>query len=404
MRRYGQMTSRRGAAHVRPRPPSSGRPPQAIKVRAPDRRRIRQRRGLDERRPRAPLVTRTLLALSVGLLAAAALLVATGGIGPILSTLGAGFQSAIGRLSFTPVPIESGLPLADSPRIATPEQPYTNQDTVNVDISVPADAVGDPAAKVRVYLALEGLEPAPVGEWPVGATGHLIVPLELTEGRNAVSATLVRSATEESEPSPIVIWILDLKPPRIAIASPEDGADIDTRDAIIRGSSQAGSTLVARNDTNSASITTVAADDGSFEFQLPLAPGKNQIEITATDPAGNQRSKELQLVQGSTEMRVNLRASLYTISVKHHPSALQLIVVVDDPTGDPIEGARAFFTLQIPGLAPISNELLTDADGRAIFTTPLIGKLSVGGGVATVLVTDDTYGEKTDRVTLQFVK
>ena len=103
-------------------------------------------------------------------------------------------------------------------------------------------------------------------------------------------------------------------------------------------------------------------------------------------------------------MRVNLRASLYTISVKHHPSSLQLVVVVLDPSGDPIAGARAFFTLQIPGLAPISNELVTGADGRATFTTPLVGELSTGGGVGTVLVTDETYGEGTDRVTLNFVK
>jgi hypothetical protein len=398
------MTSRRGASHVRPRPPSSGRPRQTVKVSAPDRRRVREHRGLDARRPRAPLVTRTLLALSVVLLGGAAFAVGTGSVQPILSSLGAAFQSAIDRLSPSAVPIETGLPPGDSPHIAAPAQPYTNQSTVNLDITVPLDAVSDPAAVVRVYLALEGLAPSAVGEWPVGTTSHLVIPFELTEGRNAISATLVTSTAGESEQSPIVTWILDLTKPKIAVASPEDGANIETPDALFRGSSQAGTTLVARNAANSASISTVAARDGTFEFQLPLVHGDNEIEITATDPAGNQNSKTFKLVQGRTEMRVKLRASLYTISVKHHPSSLQLIVVVNDPSGDPIEGARAFFTLQIPGLAPISNELLTDAEGRATFTTPLIGELAVGGGVATVLITDDTYGEKTDRVTLNFVK
>ena len=103
-------------------------------------------------------------------------------------------------------------------------------------------------------------------------------------------------------------------------------------------------------------------------------------------------------------MRVQLRASLYRISVSHHPSSLQLTVVVTDPSGKPLPGARAFFTLQIPGLAPISNEVFTGVDGRAIFTTPLVGPISKGGGAATVLVTHDVYGESTDRVTLTFVK
>lgn len=398
------MTSRRGASHVRPRPPSSGRPFQAVKVKAPDRQRVRQHRGLDARRPRAPLVTRTLLALSVVLLAAAAFVLAGGGIGPMLSTLGAGFQSALDRLVASPVPNQSALPLASSPSIASPVQPYTNDKMVDLTITVPAEAVGDPSAIVRIYLALEGLEPSPVIDWPVGATSRIVVPFELTEGRNDISATLVRASADESEHSPIITWILDLNPPKINIESPKDGERIETPDATIRGTTQAGTTVIARNTANSASISTVAGRDGSFEFQLPLVQGKNQIEISATDPAGNQNSKSFELVQGSTKMRVNLRASLYTISVKHHPSSLQLVVVVLDPSGDPIAGARAFFTLQIPGLAPISNELLTGADGRATFTTPLVGELSTGGGVGTVLITDETYGEGTDRVTLNFVK
>ena len=398
------MTSRRGASHVRPRPPSSGRPLQAIKVKAPDRRRVRQHRGLDARRPRAPLVTRTLLAIGVALLAAGAFVIAMGGIGPMLSTLGAGFQGAVDRLVATPVPTEAALDPADTPRLAPPDQPSTNQDMIELEVTVPASAVGDATAKIRIYLALEGLEPAPVLDWPVGSTSQLIIPFELTEGRNVISATLVRSDTSESEQSPIVVWILDLNPPKINIESPRDGDKIKTPDALIRGRTQAGSTLVARNAANSASISTVAGRDGSYEFQLPLVQGENEIEITATDPAGNQNSKKLTLVQGSTELRVNLRASMYTISVKDHPSSLQLIVVVLDPTGEPIADATAFFTLQIPGLAPISNELLTDADGRATFTTPLVGELEQGGGVATVLVTEGTYGEKTDRVTLSFVK
>ena len=398
------MTSRRGASHVRPRPPSSGRPIQAVKVRAPDSRRVRQHRGLDARRPRAPLVTRTLLALSVVLLGGAAFVLASGGIGPILSSLGAAVDSAVGRLTATPVPTDSTLPPTDSPRIASPDQPYTNEEMVNLSLTVPSEAVGDPGARVRIYLALEGLEAAPVGEWPVSSTSLMVIPFQHEKGRNVISATLVRSTTDEAEHSPSVTWILDINPPKINIQSPEDGDDVETPDALIRGSTQAETTLVARNAANSASISTVAARDGTFEFQLPLVQGDNEIEITATDPAGNQNTKSLTLTQGSTEMRINLRASSYTISVKNHPSSLQLVVVVRDPSGDPIEGATAFFTLQIPGLAPISNELVTGADGRATFTTPLIGELETGGGVGTVLVTSETYGEKTDRVTLTFVK
>jgi hypothetical protein len=270
-------------------------------------------------------------------------------------------------------------------------------------VSVPVEALDDPTAKVRIYLALEGLQPAPVVDVQVETTSRIVVPFELTPGRNDISATLFRGE-EESDHSPIVTWILDLEPPKISITRPKDGASIDKPEATIEGSTQAGTTLIARNAGNGASITTVAARDGAFEIGLPLVPGKNEIVITGTDPAGNVGSKSLTLVQGSTDMRVQLRASTYQISVRRHPSSLQLIVLVTDPSGDPLAGARAFFTLQIPGLAPISNELVTAVDGRAVFTTPLVGELSRGGGVGTVLVTHEDYGESTDRVTLTFVR
>ena len=95
--------------------------------------------------------------------------------------------------------------------------------------------------------------------------------------------------------------------------------------------------------------------------------------------------------------------SLYRISVSHHPGSLQLSVVVTDPTGAPLAGATAFFTIQIPGLGPISGQSITGADGRAIFTTPLVGSMAVGNGQATVLVSQALFGQTTDRVSLTFI-
>ena len=397
------MSSRR-STHVRPRPASTGRPKlQPIKTAAPDRRRVREHPGLSSRRRRTPIVVRTGLILAVVLLAASVFVLASGGISAGLTALAGGFSTAFNRLVATPVPTSTDLPPTDSPRIASPDQPYTSQTTIDIDVSVPVASLGDPSAKVRIYDALEGLDPAPIVDVPVGTTSRMVVPITLTEGRNDLSATLFRGQ-EESEHSPIVTWILDLTPPKISISSPKDGASVDTPNATIKGSTQAGSTVIVRNPANNASITALAGRDGSFEISLPLVPGDNQIAIDVTDPAGNTAEKTLKLKQGSTDMRVRLTSSLYQISVRRHPSSLQLTVLVTTPKGNPLPGAKAFFTLQIPGLAPISNQLFTGIDGRARFTTPLVGTLQTGTGAATVLVSQDTYGESSDRVTLTFVK
>lgn len=346
---------------------------------------------------------RTLLALGVVLLAGAAFVAASGGIAPVLASLAGGFGSAVGHLTATPVPSQTFLPPTDSPRVASPDQPYTNKPQVEIRVSVPVEVLGDATAKVRLYLALDGLQPAPVVDVPVGTTSTMIVPFDLTDGRNDITATLFRGG-EESEQSPIVTYILDREPPKIAITSPKNNAVIEASQATIKGTTQGGTTLIALNGGNGTSITAVATRDGKFEFGLPLAPGTNDIEITGTDPAGNEAKKTLKLFQGSRKMNVRLTASTYRISVSKHPASLQLVVVVTDPSGNPLPDATAFFTLQLPGLAPISNELVTNADGRAAFTTPLVGALSVGGGTGTVLVSTETYGDSTDRVSLTFVK
>lgn len=395
------MTTRRGS-HVRPRPSSSGRS-QPTKIAAPDRRRVRTYRGLDARRKRAPLATRTLLALSVVLLAGATFVVASGGMGAIMSTLGAGFAGAFGHLTATPKPSASAYIPTSAPQIASPAQPYTNAKTIELQVSVPREVVGDPGARVRIYLALAGLDPSAVVDKPVGTTSTMTISFELTKGRNDISATLFRGS-EESEPSPIVTYYLDQDAPKITVTSPKSGSVVDTPDVTIKGSTQAGTSLVALNAGNGTSIASTAAKDGTFEFGLPLAPGTNQVTITGTDPAGNVGKTTLKLTQGSAKMGVRLTASSYRISVAKHPASLQLVVLVTDPSGSALAGAHAFFTLQIPGLGPISNELVTGADGRAVFTTPLVGQLAVGGGLGTVLVTADTYGSSTDRVTLTFVK
>ena len=396
------MSTRR-SSHVRPRPPSSGRTPQPVKVAAPDRRRVRQHRGLDARRGKAPLATRTLLALSVIVLAGAAFVVASGGVGPVLASLGAGFSSAFDRLTATPVPTSTELPLTDSPRLAAPQQPYTNEAMVELRVTVPGEVLGDPTATVRIYLALVGLDAVPVIEKAVGATTGMTIQFELEPGRNDITATLIRG-DDESEHSPIVTWFLDTEPPKITVTSPKNNAALDAVEVTLRGTTQAGTSLVARNAGNGTSIASVAGADGAFAFGMILAPGTNVITISGTDPAGNVGDTTLTLLQGSQEMGARLTASTYRISVSKHPANLQLVVLVTDPSGEPLPGAQAFFTLQIPGLGPISNQLVTGSEGRAVFTTPLVGKLDTGGGVGTVLVTHELYGQSTDRVTLTFVK
>jgi hypothetical protein len=403
MRRYGDMTNRRdrGSSHVRPRPPSSGRPRQ-VKAPAPATQRVRAHRGIEARRRRLPLPARALLALSVVALGAAVFLTASGGIGTIVASLGSSLDTAFGKLVATVQPSASVVVATDSPIIAPPVDPSTNQDSAILRITVPVAVIGTDA-KVRVYVALDGLTPAPVEEVAVGSTTQVVATVQLAKGANDFTATILKDGAESVE-SAVVTITLDQDPPKITIGSPRDGATINDSNVVITGTTQAGTSLIAQNAANGTSVTGTAGTDGKFSLSLPIAQGSNAVTIRATDPAGNESATTLTVKQGSGEMSANLSASLYSISVSHPPSSLLLRVSVTDPDGKALAGATCTFTLQIPGLGPISSTKTTDASGRASFATTLVGPMTVGNGLATVLVTSPAYGQTTDRVTMTFVK
>lgn len=391
-------------SHVRPRPPSTGRPaPQRARVPAPDAYRLKQARGLERRRRGLPLPARVLLVVAVVALGGAVFVTATGGIGSLVRALGSSLTGFVGDITATTSPSATPLVIADAPVIASPTEPYSNQPSVDLEVTIPDEYVGDPAVRVRIYLALEGQAAAPIAEVPVGSTVRLIVPVDLTPGRNDISATVV-DAGVESEASPVVTFILDTEPPKFVLSSPEDGATINRPNVEITGTTQARTTLLARNATNGTSISGQAATDGTFTLVLPLEPGPNAIRLSGTDPAGNVGSLDVSVLRGSGQLTATLSASSSRISTASLPVSLQLRVLVTNPDGIPLEGAAVTFSLTVPGIPPVAKDATTGADGRAAFTTTLPTGVTEGSGLATVLVATADFGEASAQRTITIVK
>lgn len=397
------MTTRRGRPnHVRPRPPSSGRPKPRPRVTSPDPYRLRVPRGLDARRKVLPLPARLLLALAVVALGAAVLLTATGGIPKVVNLIGASFSGFIKSVSATPSPSPSVVVIDGAPTIAAPPEPYSNQPRVDLQVTLPPSVVGNATARLRIYLTLEGQEPAPIAEIPVSSTTRQIVPVDLTAGRNDFSATVLEAGVESAS-SPVVTFILDTEPPKVTIVSPKDGATLNADSVDVRGSTQPRTNLVARDEANGASVTAQAGTDGTFVLTLPLAPGPNGIAIHATDPAGNTSDTVLSVLQGSGKLSANLSASSYRISAAGLPAPIQLLVLVTDPDGNPLAGAQVTFSLTVPGIPPITKDAITAGDGRASFTTTLPAGVTAGSGLATVLVTTTDFGTTSDRSAITII-
>ncbi|TAL05562.1 MAG: hypothetical protein EPO00_12760 [Chloroflexota bacterium] len=370
---------------------------------APDAYRLKQAKGLDRRRRGLPLPARLLLVLALAGLGGAVFLTAGGGIGTLAGALSTSVSGFFDKIVATPEPSASEVLAADAPVVATPSEPYTNLTTVDLKITVPVVTVGNPLARLRIYLTLEGQEPAVIAEVPIGSTVRMIVPVELTPGRNDFHATIAEAGVE-SEPSPIVTFILDTDPPKIVLTSPKDGGTVNRPTAVLVGTTQPRTTLLARNSTNGQSFSGVAGTDGTFSLALPLEPGANAITISGRDPAGNMGELALTVVRGSGKLTATLTSSAYRIATSSLPVSLQLSVLVIDPDGQPITGAAITFTLTVPGIPPVSKDTVTGGDGRATFSTTLPKGVTVGNGIATVFVTTTDYGTTSAAKTINVVK
>jgi hypothetical protein len=346
-----------------------------------------------------------MLVLAVLALGGIALFTASGGLGRALATIGNSLSGVLDDLSATPSPTASPPLLIGAPLLTAPEEPYTNEPTVDLVITVPSEAMGQPNTTVRIYLALGNQAPVAVDEVAVPTLRpQLVVPVELTKGSNTFTVAIVGPGGDESDPSASVRYILDQEKPKVTLASPRDGATVNGRAVTLVGKTQPRSELVAHNEANNRSVPGTAAADGTFTLALPIAGGVNGITITATDPAGNVGKLVLAVRRGSGRLTAVLGSSVYRISRDRLPEPVELAVVVNDPDGTPLEGARVTFTLSIPGIQTITAEAVTAGDGRATFQTTIPKGAMIGQGIATVLVHTDAFGDTSDQTTVTITR
>ena len=270
-------------------------------------------------------------------------------------------------------------------------------------MTVPPGVTGDPKSQLRVYLALQDQKAAPIQDTPLAAVSRNIIPVTLTKGINDFTVTIVGPGGE-SEPSAVVRYILDQTVPSLKVTSPASGSVVNARAVKIVGKTQGRSTVNARNTTTGDSIVGTADADGIFRLSLPLATGGNSIQLTSTDPAGNEKTVKLTDRRGSGKLTVSLGSSTYRIKRGSLPRDLRLTATVNDPDGQPLKGAAVTFTLSIPGIPSVTQDGHTDANGRAVWQTIVPAGATLGQGSAAVLVTADGLGTTSDQTVITVTK
>lgn len=401
------MQSRRTGrpSQVRPRPPSTGRPlPARARPVAPSTTRLAAHRGVERRRG-LPLVAQALLVLAIVALGASVLWAGSGGVGVLVSGLAGVVGGVVDEVTATPTPRATPVAIVESPTVIPPEERYTRSESADVAVVVPPAVVGDPAYEVRLYIGLKDTPPELAAQVPVGRTSTVVLrDVPLSPGLNTVQATIVGPGGE-TDPSPVVEYVVDLSNPGITITSPTDGQVVNADTVTVTGKTQSRSAIVARNEANGATTTSDAAGDGTFEVAVPIAAGTNGITLTITDPAGNVSEETVSVRRGSGVLRAVLSGTAYRFRASSLPDDVRFTVAVTDPDGRPLPDALVLFTVTVPGLeAIVSAQLATAGDGTATFETRIAEGAMQGGGLVTVLVETQAYGTITDRQVLTIVE
>jgi hypothetical protein len=399
------MTTRRDhrQTHVRPRPPSTGRPaPVKVKPRSPGPGRLSAHQPIKRSRG-VPMVIRLGLVAAVLALSAGVLYIGVNGFGIVAGGIGSTLGGFVAGVTSTPSPRPVIQVISDPPSLEQPSEPYTAEATVDLVVTVPAGLAGSLDHRVRVYLTLPDQPPTAIQESPIAETPKTIIPVTLEKGINDFTVTIVGSAGE-SDTSAVVRYVLDASPPKITVTSPKNNAVVNGKAVTLKGKTQARTTLLARNDASGSSIAGTAGADGTFTLSLALSPGVNTISITGTDPAGNVTDVSLTVKRGAGKLTAKLTASVYQIKRSRLPEPVTLSVTVTDPDGNPLDNADITFTLGMPGIPQVTIDGKTSANGKASFTTTVPKSADLGQGSATVLVTSKDLGSTADDTVISIVR
>jgi bacillopeptidase F len=187
----------------------------------------------------------------------------------------------IGNLRSSTTPVESNDNIPPSPPIFKTLPEATNNAKINLH------GFAESGSDVKIYLTGQS-----VNDVIADNDGNFSMDnLELTLGKNEITAMAVDNAGNKSrESEKLVVWY-DNQPPELEVNQPADKSIITSENSKVE--------IVGKTEPEAnLSINehfVVLDSDGNFKYTFPLSQGENLINIVASDKAGNQTTKELNL-------------------------------------------------------------------------------------------------------------
>jgi hypothetical protein len=340
------------------------------------------------RKPGAPtMAARVIVLIAVVALSGAVALVLTGGLGGAVAGLGDSLGGLVGGiLGGSPSAGASNVAQVEgAPRLDAPVNPWTNVAAWDVRGVLPSGVAGSTTLKLRIYVGEALAE-----EVPVPTTADFLVPaVPLQPGWNDIGAAVL-DATGEGPRSATIRVNFDDQPPVLRVTAPKDKSRITATKVTVIGVTQPGSTVTVQNGLTGGTGNILAAANGSFKVDIDIGEGSNPLDITSTDPAGNQASQVVTVSHGSGVLAAKITLSSVRITQSTLPQDLVITVTVTDIGGALVDGAKVDLSISPPG-QPTSTFSTVTAQGVATWTVsiPKVGTSKASGFVTARVTLSD---------------
>ena len=293
------------------------------------------------------VITLVAIAAAIGLAAVAV---------PFITSIGSG-----GSPTPPPPSLEPGRPTLNEPSEA-----ITAAATVTISGSLPQDLLEKSDALIRIIITRDDGSTITGAEINMPSTpGFNVSQIPLSSGSNQIEAVVVVNGVEGTRSAPITI-VRDTTAPALSVTAPAPGAILSGDSVSVTGKTDKDIDVQVRNETTGTIESGRSTTKGAFSIDIALRDGTNVLTVTATDGAGNQTSKSVEISTSASVGRISIILNPGTIILSKKPIAFRITATATDSTGAAAANVRVCMYVTAPGAAPSTPVCTTsDVNGRA---------------------------------------
>jgi hypothetical protein len=289
------------------------------------------------------------------------LFVIAGAIG--LAAIALPFITSIGSNgSPTPPPttIEPGRPT-----LTEPSEPITSASTITISGTLPQDLLEKSDGLIRIIITRDDGSVITGAEITMPKTaGFDVARIPLSAGSNVIEAVAVLNGIEGERSASITV-VRDTTPPALTITTPTPGEIMNGGSVAVTGKTDKDVEVQVRNETTGTIESGRSTTQGAFSIGITLRDGTNLLTITATDGAGNQSSKSVEISTSASVGRISIILNPGTIILSNRKD-FRITATATDSTGAPAANARVCMYVSATGAEPSTPVCVTsDVNGRA---------------------------------------